>query len=84
MQSLEGRGEVPLLRNLLIGAVRRIASNPEVQARAAETYQSEVKPRLRAAGDELRDLTRETDPLRDPAGFARRLGARIRDVNRRG
>src|SRR3546814_8838198 len=67
----EGRGEVLLLRNLLIGAARRIASNPEVQARAAETYETEVKPRLQAAGDELRDLTRESDPLRDPLGFAR-------------
>ena len=75
---------MPLLRNLLIGAVRRIASNPAVRARAAEAYRSEVQPRLRAAGDELRDLTRDADPLRDPAGFARRLGARIRDVNRRG
>ncbi|MPZ09941.1 MAG: hypothetical protein GEU89_06965 [Kiloniellaceae bacterium] len=75
---------MPLLRNLLIGAARRIAGNPEVQARAAETYRSEVKPRLQAAGDEWRDLTRDADPLRDPAGFARRLGARIRDVNRRG
>ncbi len=74
---------MPLLRNLLIGAARRIASNPEVQSRAAEAYESEVKPRLRAASDELRDLTREVDPLRDPAGFARRLGARIRDINRR-
>ena len=73
-----------LLRNLLISAARRIASNPEVQARAAETYESEVKPRLTAAGDELRDLARENDPLRDPLGFARRLGARVREVNRRG
>lgn len=75
---------MPLLRNLLIGAARRIASNPEVQARAAETYEQTVKPRLDAAGDELRDLARETDPLRDPLGFARRLGERVRDVNRRG
>lgn len=74
---------MPLLRNLLIGAARRIASNPEVQARAAQTYETEVKPRLRAAGDELRDIARETDPRRDPGGFARRLGARIRDVSRR-
>jgi hypothetical protein len=73
-----------LLRNLLIGAARRIASNPEVQARAARTYESEVKPRLRAAGDELRDLAGETDPRRDPAGFARRLGRRIRDISRSG
>ena len=74
---------MPLLRNLLIGAARRIASNPEVQARAAEAYEDQVKPRLRAAGDELRDIAREADPRRDPAGFARRLGARIREINRR-
>ena len=74
---------MPLFRNLLISAARRIASNPEVRARAAETYEAEVKPRLQAAGDELRDIAREHDPLADPLGFARRLGARVRDVNRR-
>lgn len=74
---------MPLLRRLLIGAARRIAANPEVQARAADSYETAVKPRLQAAGDELRDLARESDPLRDPAGFARRLGARIREVNKR-
>lgn len=74
---------MPLLRRLLIGAARRIASNPEVQARAADTYEHRVKPRLQAAGDELRDLARENDPLRDPLGFARRLGERVRNVNRR-
>src|SRR3546814_7711061 len=49
----EGRGNLPLLRNLLISAARRIASNPEVQARAADTYESAVKPRLSAAGEEI-------------------------------
>src|SRR3546814_4574144 len=68
----EGSGELLLLRTLLIGAARRIASNPEVQARAAETYDTEVKPRLQAAGDELRNLTRRSDPLRTPHGFASR------------
>lgn len=75
---------MPLLRRLLIGAARRIAADPEVQARAADTYEAAVKPRLRAAGDELRELARDNDPLRDPGGFARRLGARIREVNKRG
>src|SRR3546814_14432301 len=78
----EGRGEVLLLRNLLIGAARRIASNPEVHARAAETYQTEVKPRLQAAGAAPRDLTRQRDPLRDPPDFARRPAPRVRDVHR--
>ena len=75
---------MPLLRNLLFGAARRIAQNPEVQARAAETYDSAVKPRLSAARDELRDIAQEADPLKDPGAFARRLRDRIREVNRRG
>lgn len=74
---------MPLFRNLLISAARRIASNPQVRARAAESYEAEVKPRLQAAGDELRDIAREHDPLGDPLGFARRLGARVREINRR-
>jgi hypothetical protein len=72
-----------LLRNLLVAAARRIAANPEVQARAAETYRSDVKPRLSAARDELRDLAGDADPLKDPGGFARRLTERIREVNKR-
>lgn len=74
---------MPLLRNLLVSAARRIAANPEVQARAADTYEAAVKPRLSAARDELRDLVRETDPLKEPGAFARRLRDRIRKVNRR-
>lgn len=75
---------MPLLRNLLVSAARRIAANPEVQARAADTYEKSVKPRLASAREELQDLARENDPLRDPGGFARRLGERIREVNKRG
>lgn len=74
---------MPLLRNLLISAARRIASNPEVQSRAADTYQKSVKPRLSAAREELQDLTRDSDPLKDPGGFARRVRDRIREVNKR-
>jgi hypothetical protein len=73
-----------LFRNLLVSAARRIAANPEVQARAAESYEKSVKPRLSAAREELQDLTRESDPLQDPGGFARRLRDRIREVNKRG
>lgn len=72
-----------MLRNLLISAARRIASNPEVQAKAADTYEGSVKPRLSAAREELRDLARESDPVKDPGGFARRLRDRVREVNRR-
>ena len=75
---------MPLLRKLLIGAARRIAANPEVQARAADTYEAAVKPRLSAARDELRDLARDADPLKQPGAFARRIRDRIREVNKRG
>lgn len=71
------------LRNLLVAAARRIAADPEVQARAADSYETEVKPRLSAAREELRDLARDADPLKDPTGFARRVSARIREVNKR-
>ncbi|MEQ8355190.1 MAG: hypothetical protein RH942_06600 [Kiloniellaceae bacterium] len=64
-----------------MSAARRIAANPEVQARAADTYQSAVKPRLSAAREELQELARETDPLKNPGAFARRLRDRIREVN---
>lgn len=73
-----------LLRTLLVSAARRIAANPEVQTKAAETYQTSVKPRLTEARDELRDLAGEIDPVKDPVAFARRLRERVREVNRRG
>ena len=73
---------MPLLRRLLFSAARRLAEDPEVQAKAADVYERGVKPKLTAAKDELRDLTNEVNPLDDPAGFARRLGQRIRDVNK--
>lgn len=74
---------MPLLRNLLVSAARRIASNPEVQARAVDTYEKSVKPRISAAREELQDLARENDPLKDPGGFARRIRDRVREVNKR-
>ncbi|MEO3429376.1 hypothetical protein AAFN88_10995 [Pelagibius sp. CAU 1746] len=73
-----------LLRNLLVSAARRIAADPEVQAKAAETYETSVKPRLASARDELRDLAGEIDPMKQPGAFARRLRERLREVNKRG
>jgi len=75
---------VALLRNLLVSAARRIAADPQVQTKAAETYERSVKPRLTSARDELRDLAGEVDPVKEPAAFARRLRERIREVNKRG
>lgn len=78
-----GRSDLPLLRRLLMTAARRVAADPKVQAKAADVYERGVKPKISAAQDELRDLAGDVNPLDDPAGFARRLGERIREVNRR-
>lgn len=73
-----------MLRRLLISAARRFAADPKVQAKAADVYEQDVKPKLSAAQDELKDLAGEVNPLEDPAGFARRLRDRVREVNRKG
>lgn len=72
-----------MLRRLLFSAARRIASDPKVQAKAADVYERDVKPKLSAAQSELKDLAGEVNPLEDPAGFARRLRDRVREVNRK-
>ncbi len=80
-----------ILRRALGLAVRRIAADPRVRAKAAEVVESELKPRIKeaverarprleAARDELREIAREADPRRDPAGFARKLGKRVRQI----
>ena len=72
-----------ILRRLLFSAARRLAADPKVQAKAADVYDRDVKPKLSAARDELQDLAKEVNPLEDPAGFARRLRDRAREVNRK-
>ena len=72
-----------MLRRLLFSAARRIAADPKVQAKAADVYEHDVKPKLSAAKDELRDLAGEVNPLEDPAGFARRLKDRVSEINRK-
>ena len=74
---------MPLLQRLLFSAARRIAADPKVQAKAADLYEHDVKPKLSAAKDELRELTDQVNPLDDPRGFARRVRDRIREVNRK-
>lgn len=80
-----------ILRKVLGFVVRRIAADPRVRAKAADVMERELKPRVREAGeraragiaaarDELRGIAAETDPKRDPSGFARKLGNRVRDV----
>ncbi len=83
-----------MLRSLLLRAARQLAADPRVQAKAADLYESEVKPRaqaawretkpkLDAAKSELQDIAKETDPRRDPRGFAAKLKARLREGDKR-
>ena len=82
-----------LLHRLLLQAARRAAADPRLQAKAADFYQNEVKPRARAAWREtkprlaaakqdLKDIARETDPRDDPKGFAVKLKRRFVDGDR--
>ncbi len=79
---------MPLLRSLLMRAALRIASDPRVQAKAAEVYDGEVKPRaeaawsrakpkLAAAKAELREVAREADPRGRARELARKLKRRL-------
>jgi hypothetical protein len=76
------------LRQLVFHAAKRLAQNPQVQAKAAEVLRTEIaprakaawrasKPRIKAAGEELRDIARETDPLDRPAEFAAKIRDRV-------
>ena len=77
-----------LLRRLLTYAVRRVVSDPRVQAKAAELYAAKVKPRVEAAlrdtkanldfaKSELRDVASETDPLKNPREFVAKAKTRL-------
>jgi hypothetical protein len=79
-----------ILRRLLAYAARRVASDPRVQAKAAELYEAEVKPRAEAAWrntkanldfakSELRDVAGETDPLKNPKEFMSKAKKRLLD-----
>jgi hypothetical protein len=78
------------LRRLLAYAARRVASDPRVQAKAAAVYETEVKPRAKAAWrntkanldfakSELRDVAGEADPLKNPREFVTKAKKRLLD-----
>jgi hypothetical protein len=73
---------MPLWRNIIGYAVRRAASDPQVRARAADYYESVVKPRAqdgaRRARDDWREIADEVDPRDTPARFAGRMVGRWR------
>ncbi|MEE8272990.1 MAG: hypothetical protein V3R98_14875 [Alphaproteobacteria bacterium] len=71
---------MPLLRHLLWTAVRRLAADPRLQRKAAEAATEaydKARPKIDAAAREIRDIMRETPPLKDPKGFARKLKERL-------
>jgi hypothetical protein len=72
----------------LIEAAKRAARDPRVRAKAAEIVQKEVKPRakeawrqakpkLDAAKTDLKNISRETDPRKNPREFASKLKQRF-------
>ena len=82
-----------ILRHILSRAVAKLAGDPRVRAKVAELVDEEIKPRvaaawrrtkpkLDAAGEDLRDIARERDPRRDPAGFAAKVKERFLDRDR--
>lgn len=83
-----------ILRRLLTRVAARVASDPRVQAKAAEVLEQEVKPRaqaawrrakpkLESARDELREIAQETDPREHPGRFAAKVKDRVLGAKRR-
>ncbi len=79
-----------LLRRLLAMAARRVAADPQVQAKATEVYQTQVKPRAQSAAretkanldfarSELSDIAREIDPIKNPKAFLAQAKRRLYD-----
>lgn len=77
-----------LLRRIAVQAARQMASDPRVRAKAAELFESQVKPRAAAAWQqarpkvveaeaELRAIMRETDPREDPRAFVGKVRERV-------
>ncbi len=81
---------MPILRQLVMYALRRVAADPRVRAKAAEVVRKDVAPGAKAvvgkvrttlenAGDELEDLAREVDPFEHPGRFAKEFKKRYLD-----
>ena len=85
---------MPLLRQALFYAARRLASDPRLRRRAAEVLENEVKPRaqaalrevkpkVRAVREDLKDAARTVDVRKDPIGFANEAVDRLRQRRRK-
>lgn len=79
-----------LVRRLLAMAARRVAADPQVQAKAAQVYETQVKPRARSAAretkanldfarSELSDIARDIDPIKNPRAFLAQAKKRLYD-----
>jgi hypothetical protein len=76
------------LRKLVFHAAKTLAADPRVQAKAAAILRYEVVPRaeaawraanrrMKAAGEELRDISRDTDPIERAGAFAAKVRDRV-------
>ena len=76
------------LHRFLLHAARRVVSDPRTREKAAELFETEVKPRaeaawrqakpkLDAARAELRDAAREANPREDARKFAAKVKERL-------
>ncbi len=79
-----------LVRRLLAMAARKVAADPQVQAKAADVYQSQVRPRVKSAAretkanldfarSELSDIARDIDPIKNPKAFLAQAKKRLYD-----
>ena len=79
-----------LIRRFLIQAARQVAADPRVQAKAAQVFETEIKPRAAAAWKEakprldqarsdLREIAQESDPREKPREFAAKVKVRFID-----
>ena len=77
-----------LLRNFFFQIIRKAASDPQVQRKAAATYEKSVKPRIKTvqkfakenmdfAQKELRDIAKDTSPLERPGDFLKKARERL-------
>ncbi|HET8726147.1 MAG TPA: hypothetical protein VFO41_01440 [Alphaproteobacteria bacterium] len=63
---------MPILRTLIWTAARRLAADPRVQQMAMDAAR-QARPKVEEAARRIRTIARETGPLDDPGGFARKL-----------
>ena len=73
-----------ILRRLLLEAGRRLAERPEVRQKIADVAESayqraapKVENASKHVAESFQETKRQTDPLADPIGFARKFKNRL-------